>query len=237
MELFCNYAAGMNEEWKAIEGTNGLYEVSNTGLVCSLRQRPKVLTLTKQASGYLYAMIEIDGKNCNRRVHRLVAQAFLPNPDNLTEINHKDGNKENNQANNLEWSDRSRNMRHAVLTGLYHKSEWSPEQRKQIGERVRAYHQAHPKPKPPHRTRQEYNAERRLKAEARRAALAAQPKPPRKKWSAEARQRASERMKGQPHPHTQHRKGWKWSDEARERLRESLKGNQNARKNPRGVED
>lgn len=125
----------MEEQWKPIEGTDGKYEVSNFGRVRTNGKRPGLLTLTKQKSGYRYAMIEIDGKSCNRRVHRLVAQHFLPNPDNMKEVNHKDGNKDNNHVSNLEWCTRSYNVKHSFDTGLKQPHIWTPEERKQISER------------------------------------------------------------------------------------------------------
>lgn len=129
------------EQWKPIEGTNGGYEVSNLGHVRTNGKRPGLLTLTKQKSGYRYVMIEIGGKSCNRRVHRLVAQHFLPNPDNLKEVNHKDGNKDNNRADNLEWCTRSHNVKHSFDTGLKKPHRWTSEERKQISDKVKAYHQ------------------------------------------------------------------------------------------------
>ena len=126
------------EQWKPIEGTNGKYEVSNLGRVRTNGQRPGLLTLTKQPSGYRYAMIEIDGKPCNRRVHRLVAQYFLPNPDNMKEVNHKDGNKDNNHVSNLEWCTRSHNVKHSFDTGLKQPHRWTAEERKQIADKVKA---------------------------------------------------------------------------------------------------
>lgn len=59
-----------------------------------------------------------DGSYLDRYVHRLVAQAFIPNPENKPEVNHKDGNKQNNSVGNLEWVTRSENAQHAVNTGL-----------------------------------------------------------------------------------------------------------------------
>ena len=129
------------EQWKPIDGTDGKYEVSNLGHVRTSGQRPGLLTLTKQKSGYRYAMIEIDGKSCNRRVHRLVAQHFLPNPDNMKEVNHKDGNKDNNRVDNLEWCTRSHNVKHSFDTGLKQPHRWTDEERKQISDKVKAYHQ------------------------------------------------------------------------------------------------
>lgn len=125
----------MEEVWKPIEGTDGKYEVSNLGHVRTNGKRPGMLTLTKQKSSYRYAMIEIDGKSCNRRVHRLVAQHFLPNPDNMKEVNHKDGNKDNNHVSNLEWCTRSHNVKHSFDMGLNKPHRWTPEERKQISER------------------------------------------------------------------------------------------------------
>lgn len=129
------------EQWKPIEGTDGKYEVSNLGRVCTNGKRPGVLTLTKQKSGYRYAMIQLsNGKQKNCRVHRLVAEHFLPNPDNMKEVNHKDGNKDNNHVSNLEWCTRSHNVKHSFDTGLKQPHRWTAEERQQIGERTKARH-------------------------------------------------------------------------------------------------
>lgn len=122
----------MEEIWKYIEGTNQQYEVSNHGRVRSNRKRPKILTLTKQPKGYLYAMIEVDGKPKNCRVHRLVATHFISNPEGLAEVNHKDGNKENNHVSNLEWMDHSANNHHAYATGLRQPTIPTSEQRERL---------------------------------------------------------------------------------------------------------
>ena len=107
------------ETWRPIADTNGKYEVSNFGRVRTNNQRPGLLTLTKQPKGYLYAMVTLsNGKQKNCRVHRLVALAFIPNPDGLPEVNHIDGNKENNHVSNLEWCTHSYNNKHAWAIGL-----------------------------------------------------------------------------------------------------------------------
>ena len=93
--------------WKSIPGYEGLYEVNNHGQVKSLYYRgnfeSKILKPGKDRGGYLYVNLHKNGKAKNYRIHRLVAEAFLSNPENLPCINHKDENKENNCLSNLEW--------------------------------------------------------------------------------------------------------------------------------------
>ena len=111
----------MIEEWRPIVGYEGLYEVSNTGQVRSLDmylkckgksyrlQKGKVLSPVKNKDGYLLVNLHCNGKIQHKTIHRLAAQAFIPNPDNLPEVNHKDEDKTNNSVDNLEWCDRSYN--------------------------------------------------------------------------------------------------------------------------------
>lgn len=99
-----------DEEWKFIEESDK-YMISNKGRFKSLRgQIPRLMTLTRQKRGYYYASTRIDGKVKLYRIHRLVAKAFLPNPLNLPEVNHKDGNTHNNDVSNLEWCTREYNL-------------------------------------------------------------------------------------------------------------------------------
>ena len=94
----------MTEEWRDIEGWEGLYQISNLGRVYSCANRNyKKLTIRK--TGYVVVSLICRSKNMRKqyKVHRLVAQAFIPNPNNLPCINHKDENKENNRVDNLEW--------------------------------------------------------------------------------------------------------------------------------------
>ena len=98
----------MNEEWRDIEGYEGLYQVSNLGRVRSLNCRGHkgcmgILTPRLDGKGYEMVALYKEGKARNIKVHRLVAQAFIPNPNNYPQVNHKDENKTNNDVKNLEW--------------------------------------------------------------------------------------------------------------------------------------
>lgn len=109
------------EKWKAIEGTDGKYEVSSTGKVRSNNYLGHGKTKEMKPwdnGGYQRVTLWSGGKKANRLIHRLVAEAFIPNPENKPEVNHKDGNKYNNRADNLEWSTRKENLDHADNTGL-----------------------------------------------------------------------------------------------------------------------
>lgn len=104
----------MNEIWRNIEGFDGKYQVSNQGRIRSMWRNnqykthigtPTILKLITHRQGYLYVLLSKDGKQTKHYIHRLVAEAFLPNPNNLPQINHKDENKSNNIVDNLEWCD------------------------------------------------------------------------------------------------------------------------------------
>jgi hypothetical protein len=105
--------------WKAIEGTNGMIEVSDKGEVRSLlRGEPYILKSNKDNKGYQRIRVTINRKKMSFKVHREVAKAFIPNPDNLPQVNHMDGNKSNNSVDNLEWCTNQQNVIHAVEIGL-----------------------------------------------------------------------------------------------------------------------
>lgn len=111
----------IDEIWKPIKDYEGLYEVSNLGNVRSLDhmrkisgngeylQKGKVLKNIKNNSGYIRVTLSKEGKRKNKHIHRLVAEAFIPNPNNLSCINHKDENPLNNNVNNLELCTRKYN--------------------------------------------------------------------------------------------------------------------------------
>ena len=107
--------------WKPIKGYEGLYEVSNTGLVRSIittTGRRKGLIKPHCKNGYLAVNLHKNSKLKHFYVHRLVASAFINNPNHLTEVNHIDCNKCNNNVENLEWCNRNYNLQHSYNHGL-----------------------------------------------------------------------------------------------------------------------
>lgn len=89
------------EKWAPVPGYEGLYEISNTG---SVRRGGKVLKpRQRKRDGYIEISLSKNNTKENKKVHRLVAEVFVPNTENLPEVNHKDENKANNHATNLEW--------------------------------------------------------------------------------------------------------------------------------------
>ncbi|MCT0050136.1 NUMOD4 motif-containing HNH endonuclease [Lactococcus lactis] len=107
-------------EWRDIAGFEGQYEVSNTGLVKSLKgkkeriMKPKRKKIFKRDGstelGYEELVLSNGGVRTSKLVHRLVAQAFIPNPEIKSEVNHLDENKGNNSVENLQWSTRKENL-------------------------------------------------------------------------------------------------------------------------------
>lgn len=112
------------EIWRDIEGYEGLYQVSNLGRVKSLdridrlgRRKPGViLSYILHNYGYLLVNLYKEGKRKLFLVHRLVAHTFIPNPEGLPEINHKDEDKTNNLVDNLEYCDRKYNINYGTHT-------------------------------------------------------------------------------------------------------------------------
>ena len=106
----------VREEWKIVKGSQGIYEVSSFGRVKSHKQHKRTDEFMR---GYLYEVgykkvgLRLNNKSQYYFVHRLVALHFIPNPQDLPHINHKDGNKSNNQVSNLEWCDALYNNRYS----------------------------------------------------------------------------------------------------------------------------
>lgn len=111
----------MQEVWKPINGFEGIYEVSNKGYIRNAKGRLLKRFIIPQ--GYLMVELFHNYKRTHARVNRLVAEAFLPNPDNKPEVNHKNGDKLDNRVENLEWTTKSENMIHAYRSGLQTKGK------------------------------------------------------------------------------------------------------------------
>ena len=105
------------EYWKPIKGYETRYLVSNLGRVKSLLHNI-ILVPIIQSNGYCYINLCVNNKNKNVRIHKLVAETFIPNPNHLPCVNHKDGNKQNNKVDNLEWCTNRYNTIHAWNNGL-----------------------------------------------------------------------------------------------------------------------
>lgn len=107
---------------KEITEFNGAYFVSNDGFVTNKAMK-KLKPAANKRTGYCQLNLYKDKRPVMRYVHRLVAEAFVDNPTGAREVNHKDGNKLNNAADNLEWVSRSANMLHAYKNGLHTNSK------------------------------------------------------------------------------------------------------------------
>ena len=111
-------ASDLKVEWKLIEGFDGIYSVSNYGDVKNNRTG-KLMKPRKNEKGYLHIGLTTNGKQKNMRVHRLVAQAFIPNPENKPQVNHIDFDKENNCVNNLEWVTNKENTQYSICNRIF----------------------------------------------------------------------------------------------------------------------
>lgn len=121
----------MEEIWKDIKDYVGLYQVSNLGRVKSLKRRvkkwngyrmigEKILKSKLDKNGY--CLITLCKNNIDKtfKMHRLVAQSFIPNPQNKPEINHKNNQKQKNYVKNLEWVTSKENKQHSIKNGWFH---------------------------------------------------------------------------------------------------------------------
>ena len=120
------------EIWQDIKGYEGYYQISNKGRLKVLGayiknlgnfangylKKVNIKEIAVDRNGYCITKLCRDGKCKPRKIHRLVAQAFLPNPKNLPQVNHIDGVKTNNNFLNLEWCDNSYNQKHAIKNNL-----------------------------------------------------------------------------------------------------------------------
>ena len=106
-------ASDLKVEWKLIEGFDGIYSVSNYGEVRN-NKTGRLMKPRKNETGYLRINLTKNGKPKCMRIHRLVAQAFIPNNENKLQVNHIDFNRENNCVSNLEWVTNQENTQYSV---------------------------------------------------------------------------------------------------------------------------
>lgn len=108
----------MEVEMREVVGTDGKYSVTRCGRVWSHRARIFLKPGTIGKGYFKVSIRRFGGKTCNWYIHRLVAEAFLPNPENKLTVNHKSGDKSDNSADNLEWATQKEQVAHAIATGL-----------------------------------------------------------------------------------------------------------------------
>lgn len=102
----------------AIVGFEGKYQVTEEGHIISCTTGNRMIGAPTKTSPYLYVKLYLGNKiRKSKSIHRLVAESFVPNPDNLPQVNHIDGNIYNNHASNLEWCDQSYNIQHSYDNG------------------------------------------------------------------------------------------------------------------------
>lgn len=106
------------EEWRSVVGYEGIYEVSSEGRIKSINYYGKcgerIRSCSIRSDGYVSIHLNKDGKGKTKLVHRIVAEAFLPNPNNLEMINHKNEDRSDNRVENLEWCSRSYNQLYSI---------------------------------------------------------------------------------------------------------------------------
>lgn len=130
----------MMDEFKDVVGYEGLYVVSNLGMVKSIprldasghKLKGKILSIQRDRYGYAVVHLCKGGVRRYVKLHRIVAEAFIPNPNNLPEVNHKDENKLNNSVKNLEWCTTKYNQTYGTVVERRRTSNFGKHSKKEV---------------------------------------------------------------------------------------------------------
>lgn len=123
-------AAQFEPRWKSVVGYEDLYEVSNKGEV---RHKLSQCAVGQFRKDFGYAIVRLSKPRITKQVHRIVAEAFIPNPENKPNVNHIDNNPANNNVENLEWCTQQENLQHARIQGrMYPYVNGKPGPRKEV---------------------------------------------------------------------------------------------------------
>lgn len=135
------------EEWREVPNTSGVISVSSLGRVWDNRKDCQIKVYVNPRNGYVEFQKSINGKKRHFKVHRLVAQAFIPNPNNLSDVNHIDENKTNNQVSNLEWMSHYDNMHYGSCLSRISKSlkgrRQTEDNKQKISASLKRYYETH----------------------------------------------------------------------------------------------
>lgn len=129
------------EEWRDLPELQGEYQVSNLGRVKRVKGAERLVKLTTQRNGYVYVTLWLDNTTKCFKTSRLVAKAFIPNPDNLPEVDHLNADKQNNTVSNLEWVTGEENRRRADAMNLRNPHRWTDEEKQMLREKSKAHHE------------------------------------------------------------------------------------------------
>lgn len=139
LEGFTTIKSMEGEEWRDLPELKGEYQVSNLGRVKRVKGPERLVKLTTQRNGYVYVTLSFSNSSKCFKTSRLVAKAFIPNPDNLPEVDHLNADKQNNTVSNLEWVTGEENRRRAEAMNLRNPHKWNNEEKQMLKEKLKAY--------------------------------------------------------------------------------------------------